>query len=126
VWNKQRQTITREELLNAKPFFISEAQVQKLDSGGCLVSYRKSVSSWERLLKFMVPSSELRQVMLDDLGARVAQQIDGNHTVQEIIDGLAAELRLCNEEIERALFRFLAMLGQRKIVALELQKTLED
>jgi len=74
----------------------------------------------------MVPSSELRQVMLDDLGARVAQQIDGNHTVQEIIDGLAAELRLCNEEIERALFRFLAMLGQRKIVALELQKTLED
>lgn len=73
----------------------------------------------------MVPNSEFRQIMLDDIGARVAQQIDGNHTVQEIVNGLTSELSLGCEEIEHALLRFLAMLGQRKIVALELQKTLE-
>jgi len=67
--------------------------------------------------RFQAPVTTKR-IRLDEIGAFVIEQINGERTVQEIVDAFANRYRANRREAELCLADFLKSLAERNIIAI--------
>ena len=112
----------RDDALRVIPVKSRMVTDMRLDSGEVLVTYPVAVRPWmakvikvlgRRPLKPMT-----RQLQLDLLGTVVWDLLDGQRSVQMLIERFAAEYQLQNREAEISVTQFLRELGRRGIIGM--------
>ena len=73
---------------------------------------------------FFVPDS--KPVQLDEVGSFVWKLCDGEHTVNEIADALAAEYKLNRREVDVSLTQYLQTLGKRGMIAFAIPREVAE
>lgn len=71
-------------------------------------------------LSWIVPFREESVTRLDRLGGRIWALCDGNHSVEDIVDAVAAQHRLTFHESRVAVVGYLKDLIQRGVLAIEM------
>lgn len=115
---RPKEQASAAEMLRAVPYRNEAMQLTDRPGGGVLAAvpmrrprYLVPPLSW------ILPYSTHRQVELDAVGAAVLKKCDGEHTVEAIIEELAAENRLSFREAQLPVTQFLKQLTQRGLVA---------
>ncbi|NIA15573.1 MAG: PqqD family peptide modification chaperone [Nitrospiraceae bacterium] len=119
---KRRGKLSRKGMLASTPRLNPRVRWKTLDSGRMLVAYEKAgkrPAMWMRKL-FAVP--DVTELLLDDIGSKVVGQIDGTHTVSDLIAFVAREFKLSRKESEVALLKYMDMLGRRSLVGFEVAR----
>ncbi|HOZ45313.1 MAG TPA: PqqD family protein [Candidatus Hydrogenedentes bacterium] len=98
---------------------------EDLDTGRILVSYRRSPGRLGAMIYRVFAVAEWSQVLLDDIGSQVVRQMDGRRTVADLIAFVASDLKLSRKEAEVAVLKYLAMLGKRRLIGLEVSRDME-
>ncbi len=114
--NWRRRGLTRRQVLEAVPLRNPNVRWEELESGRLMAIYRRDARGLSWLWVKLLCLPEVAQVVLDERGTRVMGWIDGTRTVEEIITLLAEDLQLDRKESEIHLFRFLEMLGKRRLI----------
>ena len=111
--------ISRAESLNGRPVVAGGVFLETNDDGEQVLLVERKIAddsaSWVKSLfgTKMVP----RQIILDELGLFVFKQIDGRHSVRQIIASFAKEFKLHPREAEASIVEFLNMLMSRNVVS---------
>lgn len=115
---KKMERLSLEDLLDSIPVSNQAARVE--DSGEGLVVYLPIRQRWwmKPPFSWALPYRDERGVALDKLGAEVYRAIDGERTVEQIVERFAEAHRLRFHEARLAVMQFLRMLAERKIVVL--------
>jgi hypothetical protein len=71
-----------------------------------------------RLVAWMVRAPPRVEVELDDIGTFVVERMDGQRSLRELADELAAHLKLSRREAEAALAQFVSALMRRGLARL--------
>ncbi len=115
----KRPHISREQMLSSRPVRNQVLQWEHKDNKVSVVFRRKESKGMGFLSKiFHIPKKKV--VELDSLGARVWRMSDGEHTVETMIETLAAENKLEYKEAEVALLQFLKSLGQKRMIGFQI------
>lgn len=115
---KKMEHISLEALLDSVPVSNQAARVEEHDQG--LVVYLPLRKTWwmKPPFSWALPYRDERGVALDKLGAEVFREVDGQRTVEQIVERFAANHRLRFHEARLAVMQFLRMLAERNIVVL--------
>ncbi|UCH34889.1 MAG: PqqD family protein [Armatimonadota bacterium] len=114
---RRQPKLSKERALASYP--MRNQAVEWSSSGEETVIVMRRREDWVgRLLSlfFVVPKE--RKLQLDRVGSYVWQGCDGQHTVAELIERLAAKYKLNRKEAEVSLTAFLRQLGKRKLIAI--------
>lgn len=113
----RRRATQRRELLEMRPQRNPRLQWEERDGAVVLQIRRKS--NWKtRLAGLVVPVPEDRTVVLDAIGTDVWKQLDGQTSVQQIVQSLAKKYKLSAREAEISLQQFFKELSRRGYVIL--------
>jgi hypothetical protein len=111
---------SRTEALAYCPVKSLEAVEEKTESGEVLLTYPLILRPWFLNLarRLGLGSSEplSRKLQLDEMGSLVWSFMDGNRTVQDVVDLVSQRYKLNPREAEVAMTGFLRELGRRGLV----------
>ncbi|MBD3292564.1 MAG: PqqD family peptide modification chaperone [Armatimonadia bacterium] len=124
---KKQMPLSRDEAFEARPvrnpalkWRINDEEVVEV-----IVPRRKDM--FGRLMGFLFFVPESRPITLDEVGTRVWNLCDGEHTVQEIVAELSEDYKLQRREVEVSLTEYLRTLGKKGMVGfLVPQEFVED
>ena len=125
VFKKKNKSpgITRAEALECKPVKNNMIKETRLETGEVLLAYpvvmRPWIESLMRRLGGSVAGPKTKKLQLDELGTAVWELIDGNQSVQQVIQRFAQKYQLHAREAEVAVTRFLRDLGKRGLIGLQ-------
>ncbi len=106
--------------LHARPMAARDVATRPGPDGGLQLSRPLEVPGWARPLRAMLPLSRERNVQLDDLGATLFRRCDGQHTLADLVDWLAAEWHLSFFEARGLILQFLQPLLRYGMVVIAL------
>ena len=119
---KRNPHLSRFQALNCTPVKNMHVKTTRLDTGEILLTYPAAIRPWIAGLirRFGGPSDKsfTKKLQLDELGTQVWDLIDGNTTVQSVIQRFAEHYQLHLKEAEVSVSRFLRELGRRGIIGL--------
>lgn len=112
----KRQPVDRRESLRSIPAIIPGVTFEEEEDGRLtvLVPIRRRGGF---LGYFQSPATKHR-IRLDEIGAYVVGIIDGERTVQSIVDAFAGKYRVNKREAELSIAAFLKSLAQRNVIAI--------
>lgn len=112
----EQRSIDRSEALRSIPAIVPGVTFEKEDDGRLMavIPVKRGNGFFAR---FQAPVTKHR-VRLDEIGAFVIEYINGERTVQEIVDAFAAKYRVNRREAELSMADFLKSLAQRNIIAI--------
>lgn len=118
---RRKQRITHRESLAGIPI-MNPAAILASEHGRKLIilqTARRSPSAgyWSTWLARLQPLRPSRRFALDDAGAEVLALMDGQHTVEQLIQTYGSKRHLPRETAEYAVTTFLRTLLQRNIAA---------
>lgn len=117
MFGRKRPSVDRRRALESLP--VRNQAVEWKNEGEQTTIVLRRREDWVgRLLSlaFVVPRE--RKIELDQAGSYVWQQLDGQHTVSDLAEGLARKYKLNRKEAEVSLTDFLRKLGKRKLIAI--------
>jgi hypothetical protein len=119
---KRDPQFSRVQALKCTPVKNIHVMATRLNSGEILLTYPAAMRPWiAGLIRRFGGTSDrslTRKLQLDELGTQVWDLIDGNNTVQSVIQRFAANYQLQLKEAEVSVSRFLRELGRRGIIGL--------
>jgi len=115
----RRKGLTREEMLASVPRLNPAIQWERLDSGELMAVFARRVNLIGRLLAKVLSVPNVGQVVLDEMGSDVVDQIDGERSVGGLIDYVRGKYKLSRKEAEVALLKYLESLGRRGFIGFE-------
>ena len=124
---KSQLPLTREQAFEARPVRnpALKWRVNDEDFIEVIVPRRKDLFGRARGFLFFVPES--RPITLDEVGTRVWNLCDGEHTVQDIVKALSSDYKLQRREVEVSLTEYLRTLGKKGMIGFLVPKeALED
>jgi len=108
---------SRREVLALRPVRNPVLQWEETDGRIILRARRDKARGWKaRLTNVFVSLPEEHVVELDDIGSEVWRQIDGKHSMADIVDSLAKSRKLEKREAELSLQQFFKELMRRGYV----------
>ncbi len=124
---KSKVPLSRDQAFEARP--VRNPNLKwRMNEDRCvevIVPRRKDAVGRALGFLFFVPES--RPVILDEVGTRIWDLCDGEHTVEDMIGALCAEYKLGRREVEVSLTEYLRTLGKRGMVGFLVPKEfLED
>ena len=109
-------------MLSAIPRHNAAAVVEAHPDQGLRITMKRKLPCWlVPPVSWIVRPSPTYMVVLDDLGMRVWQWCDGQHTVEAIIDLFGREYRLSFHESRCAVTSCLRSLIQRGVLGMEVK-----
>lgn len=115
--------LTKKAALNYRPIKNPEIKEKRLKSGEVMLTYFISVRPWMAKLARRFGQNKVqnfeKKIQLDELGTTVWDMIDGNHSVQQIIDEFSSKYRVHVKEAEVAVTSFIKTLGKRELIGLK-------
>lgn len=124
---KSQLPLTREQAFEARPVRnpALKWRVNDEDFVEVIVPRRKDLFGRAMGFLFFVPES--RPITLDEVGTRVWNLCDGEHTVQDIVKALSSDYKLQRREVEVSLTEYLRTLGKKGMIGFLVPKeALED
>ncbi len=124
---KSQLPLTREQAFEARPVRnpALKWRVNDEDFIEVIVPRRKDLFGRAMGFLFFVPES--RPITLDEVGTRVWNLCDGEHTVQDIVKALSSDYKLQRREVEVSLTEYLRTLGKKGMIGFLVPKeALED
>ena len=115
LFGHKRPTLSRQEILSARPIRNPRAEINNLQSDRLEVTipFQKP----RGLTWFFRGKNELKRTFeLDRLGRTVWDLCNGEHTVRGMIEDFAAMQGLSTREAEVSMLAFLETLGRRGII----------
>ena len=115
LFKQKRPTMTREQLLQACPIRNPQAEIAETDQGllDVAIPFEKPKGlTWF----FRGKKTLLRRFQLDQLGRKVWDLCDGEHTVRQLIETFSRDERLNLREAEVSMLTYLETLGKRGII----------
>lgn len=114
--------ISRAEALQARPVHSDRVSEERTDEGCARLVYEIHYKPWfakaaQRMGKWD-DRPMIKRLELDEMGTRAWELMDGEHTVQDIVDIFAETYRLEPRESEISVTAFIKDLGQRGLIAL--------
>ena len=125
VFKKKSQGLglTRTEALKFRPVRSTRLQESRLETGEIMLTYAVDIKPWvDRIAKRFGKKESTpieKKLQLDNLGTAVWKQINGEHSVRDIIQWFAKKHQLHAKEAEVSVTRFLRELGKRGIIGLK-------
>jgi len=104
--------------LNARPVQNRAAHFERLDDGGLRVLVPLQERVWSRWLRLIMPISKDRHVQLDDLGADIIDQCDGDQTLEQIVDRHMNRWQLSFFEARGMILTFMRRMLKERIIVL--------
>lgn len=113
---KKQMPLSRDEAFEARPVRnpALKWRINEEDVVEVIVPRRKDM--FGRLMGFLFFVPESRPITLDEVGTRVWNLCDGEHTVQEIVAELSKDYKLQRREVEVSLTEYLRTLGKKGMV----------
>ena len=108
-------------MLLSVPRLNPAVRLKELDTGQLMMVYEKAGNRTVRFLRKVFAIPEVRELLLDVIGAKVVGRIDGKRNVLDIIAYVAGECKISRKEAEVALLKYLNTLGRRNLVGFELR-----
>ncbi|MHB8997187.1 MAG: PqqD family protein [Armatimonadota bacterium] len=123
---KPQGGLTREQAMAAWPVRNPDLVAHEHEDGSVAVELprRKDWVGGALGFLFFVPDS--KPVQLDEVGSFVWKLCDGEHTVNEIADALAAEYKLNRREVDVSLTQYLQTLGKRGMIAFAIPRDVAE
>jgi hypothetical protein len=119
---KNKPGISRADALNCVPVKNGDVRETILDGGERLLTYTVTVRPWFagliRRLGAAPQGTQSKKLQLDPLGADVWDLLNGQRSVQSIVNRFAQRHRLHPKEAEVSVTLFLRELGKRGLVGL--------
>jgi len=115
LFKQKRPTMTRQQLLQARPIRNPQAEVTETDQGllDVAIPFEKPKGlTWF----FRGKKTLLRRFQLDQLGRKVWNLCDGQHTVRQLIETFSRDEGLNLREAEVSMLTYLETLGKRGII----------
>ena len=115
LFKQKRPTMTRQQLLQARPIRNPKAELTETDQGhlDVAIPFEKPKGlTWF----FRGKKTLLRRFQLDQLGRKVWDQCDGEHTVRQLIETFSRDEGLNLREAEVSMLAYLETLGKRGII----------
>ena len=112
----RKRRLTLEDSLAAKPVRNQLVTDRKADSGETVLEIPRRNDWWTRTLRLLFYIPAQYEVRLDEIGAWVWQHCDGNASVAEIVEQLAGQFDLGQEEAQKALLQYLGTLARKRLV----------
>ncbi len=113
---------SRSEALTYRPVKNREVLEEKLESGDVLLTYPLTLRPWfislARRLGLQSSKSLTRKLQLDEMGSLTWTLLDGERTVQDLVDFVCHRYNLNQRETEIAMTQFIRELGRRGVVGL--------
>ncbi|MCK5805618.1 MAG: PqqD family protein [Lentisphaeria bacterium] len=109
--------IDRTRALESIPGLNGGVQLEEQPDGRLLVKIQTPRQSKGWLARFQ-PATIERKVRLDELGAFVLSQIDGEHTVREIVRAFVKRFSVNQREAELSTAEFLRSLVKRNVISI--------
>ncbi|MCC7495416.1 MAG: PqqD family protein [Fimbriimonadaceae bacterium] len=113
--------LSREEALAARPVRNPAITWERNPGGRVLLTVPLQLKPWMRLLKSILQVPSEKKVELDEVGSDVWEWLDGQVTVAQLVDQLAAAHKLHRREAEVSLTQFLELLAKRHFLGFALQ-----
>jgi len=114
--------LTRRDILDSRPVRNPQIKWEKGKSGDVRITLPLRRTWWVKILSRIFFAPRERILSLDEIGTRVWNLIDGNRTVEEIIQSLCQELNMNRREIETSLLHYLKQLATRGLVGFAIEK----
>ena len=115
--------LTKKAALKYRPIKNPEIKEKRLKSGEVLLTYFISVRPWMARLADRFGQNKgkkfEKKIQLDELGTTVWDMIDGDRSVQQIIEEFSAKYRVHLKEAEVAVTSFIKTLGKRELIGLK-------
>lgn len=115
-----KKNISRDRALDSRPVKLELVAQQETEEGGLRLTAELERPRWQRWLGGS-PKGR-RTFELDAFGNEVYTACDGINSVEDIITGFADTHNLSLPEAEISVTRFLRMLVQRGLVAIEMDR----
>lgn len=115
-------TMSRQEALRLKPVKNKDVQEQVNGQGKIILSYPLDLKplfvGLARKMGLWKEGKPLtKSIELDEIGAMTWKMVDGEHTVQDMVDIFAKEYKVLPKEAELAMTTFIKELGRRGLIA---------
>ena len=108
-------------MLLSVPRLNPAVRLTELDTGQLMMIYEKAGNRAVRFLRKVFAIAEVRELLLDDIGAKVVGRINAQRNVSDLIAYVASECKISRKEAEMALLKYLNTLGRRNLVGFELR-----
>lgn len=111
--------VSAQKMLPMLPVRNASARITRTRRGGMIVEIPlNQATDVKRVIRWAAPKDTNKRIELDAIGARVLDLIDGQKTVEAIIEDFAIENRLSFREAQLPVMQFLYSLIQRGVVSL--------
>lgn len=112
---EEQATVPLEFLLKCKPIRNPSVSWEKKSEEEVVVTV-KLPESKPGLLSGFVKGPAEKKYALDRIGAYVWEQLDGEKTVEELVESLAQQFKFHRREAQTSLLAYLQMLAQRGLI----------
>jgi len=119
---KKRPRLSKEQAMAAFPLRNEGLQAAVADNGELSVTIPRRKDWLGKVLSIVFVVPKQRHVVLDAVGADVWGMCDGQHTVSDVIGGIAEKYRLNRKEAEVSVTTYMRQLGKRGLLAFAVAK----
>lgn len=123
---KKQMPLSRDEAFEARPVRNPALKWRINDEDVVEVIVPRRKDMFGRLMGFLFFVPESRPITLDEVGTRVWNLCDGEHTVEDIVRALSKEYKLQRREVEVSLTEYLRTLGKKGMVGFLVPKDFLD
>lgn len=120
---KAGSDLTRKKALEYTPVKNMDVTEIRLDSGEVVLTYPLEMRPWlasiGKRLGRTPDMNQTKKIQLDTLGTSVWEQMDGKHSIREIIQEFVRKHQLHPKEAEVAVTQFLRNLGKRGLIGIK-------
>lgn len=113
--------IPRKRLLSAVPCLNPAVRWEPMDSGQLMAVFPRYSGRLARMVSRLLALPETGQLLLDDVGSSVVQQIDNRRSLADLIAFVAHEYKLSRKESEVSLLAYMNTLGRRRLIGFRLE-----
>ncbi len=106
----------REEILRSRPVRNPALTWGPDNQGDMVINVPLEKKPWVARLGRMMPTPEVRHIILDDIGADVWELCDGETSVEAIRRRIAEKYQLNHKEAEASLVEHLRQLAKRRLI----------
>ena len=125
---KPGKTFSRDEILKLKPVRNPYLKWDKSDTGEVIITLSLKETKKTNFLSkiFPIPEGREKKISLDKIGTFVWERCDGNHTVEQITQGLCDEYKMMRQEVEISLMKFLQQLSKKRFIGVFIPEVKEE
>ncbi len=123
---KPKPQLSREQAMGARPVRNPSLPWKVNDEGNVVVTLPRRGDLAGKALGWLFMVPEQKPIELDELGSVVWHHCDGQYTVREIVEVLAAKYKLNRQEVDLTLTEYLRMLGKRGMVGFMIDRKIAE